>query len=77
MPYPIGQVLGDEIGWCYRGDAGSTDLGWIKIAGDRTTSIHRLYGMSGVFTVVPEPATMALLGLGGLGMLMGRRRHRV
>lgn len=27
-----------------------------------------------VGTVVPEPATMALLGLGGLGLLLGRKR---
>jgi len=31
---------------------------------------------SGSLRVVPEPATLALLGLGGLGMLIGRKRRR-
>ena len=28
----------------------------------------------GTITVVPEPATMALMGLGGLGLILGRKR---
>jgi len=36
----------------------------------------RIEGTVDDFTLTPEPATLALLGLGGLGMLMGRRRVR-
>ena len=76
-PY-VGGGFGSVGGWTTRGHCiGFLDHRWINNAYDRLTSAQRLYGLSGVFTVVPEPATMALLGLGGLGMLLGRRRHRV
>ena len=33
-----------------------------------------LYGLSEVLHITPEPATMALLGLGGLGVFLSRKR---
>ena len=35
---------------------------------------YRMYALSPVLTVVPEPATMSLLALGGLALLRRRRR---
>jgi len=34
--------------------------------------LQQKYGISGSYT--PEPATLALMGLGGLGLLLGRKR---
>jgi len=44
----------------------------ITVTGGSLTikSTHRMSG----FQLMPEPATMALLGLGGLGVLLGRKR---
>ena len=38
---------------------------------DNTTATNIAY-----FEVIPEPGTMALIGLGGVGLLAGRRRRR-
>ena len=43
--------------------------GMVDGRGDRSQ-----YAFSETILVVPDPATLALLGLGGLGMLLGRRR---
>jgi len=34
-----------------------------------------LFAVSGVISAVPEPASMGLLGLGGMGLLLRRRRR--
>jgi hypothetical protein len=33
-----------------------------------------MFALSEKLTITPEPATLALLGLGGLGMLLNRKR---
>ena len=48
--------------WINRGSQADTD----------TTSL--LYGMSATLTIVPEPTTTALLGLGGLALILRRRK---
>ena len=40
-----------------------------------TSTSSRMYAMSEALEIVPEPATMALLGIGGLGVLLRRKRR--
>jgi hypothetical protein len=52
----------------------STNTNWIQREGDLATSSYRLLAMSGAITVVPEPATLSMLALGGLAILRRRRK---
>ena len=47
---------------------------WMHQTGYTITNYCPLYALSEELTITPEPATLALLGLGGLGMLLGRKR---
>jgi autotransporter-associated beta strand protein len=38
-------------------------------------SVNYGTGSNSAITLIPEPATMALLGLGGLGLILGRKRR--
>ncbi|MFP4356559.1 MAG: PEP-CTERM sorting domain-containing protein [Phycisphaerae bacterium] len=49
-------------------------VGFRGVSTGPTTSTTRIDKIQVEGTVVPEPATMALLGLGGLGMLIRRKR---
>jgi len=66
-----------STGQVNQGQASGTTT-WITRAwtGAGATSELPMYAMSDPLEVVPEPATLALLGLGGLGTLIARRRRK-
>ena len=67
---PLGSPVNGEVS---QGSGGNTTGGWLYLQfylSDDPTKSLPLYAMS---EVIPEPATMFLLGLGGLAMLRRRR----
>jgi len=62
----------------YEGDIAELIVYEAELSADEQNQVgyylQQKYGISGAYT--PEPATLALLGLGGLGMLVSRKRRR-
>lgn len=56
------------------GNSALASGGWMIDFNSDPDNQSSVYAMSGVLTVVPEPASLALLGLGSLAMLVRRRR---
>lgn len=54
----------------------TTDWVWRQWTSDPYATPLPLYAMSDPLAIVPEPAAMSLLGLGGLALLRRRRRRR-
>ena len=71
--WPLGGALDGTTLRTNWGDASTTYVNWIHKSGgwpaswgaNPSANLQGLYGMSGVLTVIPEPATLALLGLAG------------
>jgi hypothetical protein len=57
-------------------DPNRSDGGWLA-SGQRTANVvTRLYAFSDPITVVPEPSSFIMLGLGAAGLLLAARRRR-
>ncbi len=73
--FPDGSAADDPLGLSDLavGFTSATDSSWVYFT-ENGIAGKRLYGVSQVLTVVPEPGTLALVGFGALG-LTGRRRR--
>jgi len=75
FPIPLGSPLefgGFSADW---GNTRSTSRSWMYAGVSDQSSILSLYALSSPINVVPEPATLTLLGTAVLGLLYLRRRQ--
>ena len=77
----VSSDIAGGVGWFHSTNGGLKDFAYDKANNqlylfDTTTGVSPAGGRIHVFTLVPEPATMGLLGLGFAGMAALRRRRR-
>jgi hypothetical protein len=58
------------------GNPFDTDDDWVQDSADSATNSYPLYALSETLTVVPEPSTFALAGIGLLALLGFSRKKR-
>jgi hypothetical protein len=67
-------VTTTDDGRINRGLLPNTNTSWIAESSETDRSSRSIYVISEAITVVPEPTTTALLGLGGLALILRRRK---
>ncbi len=77
-----GGIDGFPLGYQFdtRATRGRTDTlsphQWVQNSLTPKTTLYPMYGISGPITVVPEPGTFVVAGLGMIGLLIAARRRQ-
>jgi autotransporter-associated beta strand protein len=74
FPNATGLPLFTYGGTLLSGQANGTVLGWTVTGMPDPGAYVKVADAGGSIVLMPEPATLALLGLGGLGLVLGRKR---